>query len=604
MSTRERMRASGHAPRRTLAVLLAWAVVAASLVFASPAAAVGGPVLSGFVPVAPARLLDTRPGGTTIDAFGSGSGAVGASASTTVRVAGRGGVPSAGVGAVALNVTSVDATHDTYVSVFAAGTPRPASSNLNPSAGGAPTPNMVVVPLSAEGDVELYNAAGSVQLVVDVAGWFPVGSAYTPVTPRRLLDTRNPTASWDGQPGGQVVGGATFDLRVTGTADVPSSGVGAVLLNVTAVDATLPSFVTVFAHDGQRPVASSSNPAPGRVTPALVAAPVGSDGKVSLYNSAGATHLVVDVVGWIAAGAPYVPLIPARLLDTRAGEPTVDERAAGGGRVGGASVDHKAINLHVAGRAGIPVGVETVVINVTAVNATAPSYVTVWPAGTDRPWASNLNTVPGLISTNLVVARVSAAGDIALFNSAGMVDLIVDVVGYFMAPASTDPPDPDPGPGPDPVATPLDNIWLDSTSAPIEQDVPSPTPTYVLPTPGVATVTAATGLTQAGTLPVFVRSDDPAAVPFGVRVEVLSQAAADAAGAEVLLVQITPTVVPAHDVALSVELDYSAFADRFGGDWADRLGVVAFDGCAVSAPGPDCDGDEWVPSVVDHERDR
>jgi len=106
----------------------------------------------GFVPVQPARVLDTRPGFQTVDELWAGVGSVGAGSMVTVRVGGRAGVPVRGVGSVVLNVTSVNATLPSFVSVFAAGTRRPVVSSLNPVPGVVAS-NLVVAPLSAAGEV-------------------------------------------------------------------------------------------------------------------------------------------------------------------------------------------------------------------------------------------------------------------------------------------------------------------------------------------------------------------------------------------------------------------------------------------------------------------
>src|SRR5262249_10516485 len=79
---------------------------------------------------------------------------------------------------------------------------------------------------------------------------------------------------------------------------VPATGVGAVVLNVTASQPTEPTFVTVYPSGESRPLASNLNLVPGTDVPNLVIAKVGADGRVFLYNDRGATHLVADVVGW------------------------------------------------------------------------------------------------------------------------------------------------------------------------------------------------------------------------------------------------------------------------------------------------------------------
>jgi hypothetical protein len=72
-----------------------------------------------------------------------------------------------------------------------------------------------------------------------------------------------------------------------------------------------------------------------------------------------------------------------------------------------------------------------VVLNVTAVNPTAGSYLTVFPDGAPQPVASDLNMTPGQIVPNLVVVRIGSNGVIDFFNAAGSTDVLADVVGYY-----------------------------------------------------------------------------------------------------------------------------------------------------------------------------
>jgi len=78
-------------------------------------------------------------------------------------------------------------------------------------------------------------------------------------------------------------------------------------------------------------------------------------------------------------------------------------------------------------------GVAAVVLNLTAVNATTDTFVTKWPSGNLRPNASALNPRPGGAYPNLVVAQVGQGGRISLYNEAGYVDVLADVVGYYPA---------------------------------------------------------------------------------------------------------------------------------------------------------------------------
>ena len=153
----------------------------------------------------------------------------------------------------------------------------------------------------------------------------------------------------------------------------------------------------------------------------------------------------------VVASAPsFTPLLPARLLDSRAGATTIDGLQAGTGAAGpGATV-----NVTVTGRGGVPtLGVGAVVVNVTAVAPTTAGYVTVYPAGQPRPLSSNLNFTPGQTIPNLVIAKVGTGGQISLYNSSGATDLVVDVLGWysdsgFALPVPPSPPPPSPPPKP------------------------------------------------------------------------------------------------------------------------------------------------------------
>ncbi len=134
--------------------------------------------------VTPARLLDTRGSGRSLGAGGT----------ITAPVGGHAGVP-AGASAVALNVTATNGTAPSFLAAYPAGTAWPGTSNLNFGPGDK-IPNRVIVPLQG-GAVTIINASGTVDVLVDVGGWFTDGSdpaatggIYTPVPPSRLLDTR------------------------------------------------------------------------------------------------------------------------------------------------------------------------------------------------------------------------------------------------------------------------------------------------------------------------------------------------------------------------------------------------------------------------------
>ena len=141
------------------------------------------------------------------------------------------------------------------------------------------------------------------------------------------------------------------------------------------------------------------------------------------YTAGGAGAWTISAV---PLGEEYVSVVPERLLDTR-----------GGGRVGytGAKpTGGQTVQLQVtgAGTTNVPADAGAVVLNVTGVVPTANGFVTVWPCGSPRPTASNLNLTKGVTTPNLVISQIGTGGTVCLYTSGGT-DLLADVAGYFPA---------------------------------------------------------------------------------------------------------------------------------------------------------------------------
>ena len=115
-------------------------------------------------PVAPRRLLDTRNG------VGAPKRRVRAGGELTLRVTGVAGVP-AGAQAVALNVSAVRPTSQTFLTVYPTGEGRPEASSLNPDPG-AVSANLVIAKVGSDGNVTIYNNRGDVDLLADVTAYF------------------------------------------------------------------------------------------------------------------------------------------------------------------------------------------------------------------------------------------------------------------------------------------------------------------------------------------------------------------------------------------------------------------------------------------------
>ena len=147
----------------------------------------------------------------------------------------------------------------------------------------------------------------------------------------------------------------------------------------------------------------------------------------------GAPSATIAMPNVAPAPTDYVPLVPTRFLDTRSvasGARTFDGNDLGCGAVGAGLVNVR--TLDVEGRAGIPSsGVDAVAVNVTVVAPTASNYLTVYPSGTTKPNASNINFTAGQTIPNMAIVKVGTDGRIAIFNEGGSTQVIVDVVGWF-----------------------------------------------------------------------------------------------------------------------------------------------------------------------------
>ena len=361
---------------------------------------------SSFRSIVPERVLDTRSG------LGAPAHPVGPETTLDLTIAGVGHVPLSDVVGVLMNVTVAAPTKSGFLTVWPTGAPLPQASNLN-FAAQQTVPNLVLAKLGTGGKVSIFNSSGTSHLIADVCGYFidQQGSRLVPLAPFRALDTRS-------QAPGVLHPKGVATLKLTDVGGIPASGVDAVALNVTAVSPTTAGFLTVWPSGEAMPITSNLNFMAKQTVPNMVVSKVGSDGAILVYNDSGNTHLIVDIVGYYAStsGTGIAAIAPARLLDTR-----------GGHSVGPNSTR----DLMVVGVGPVPAeGVVAVILNVTAVQPSAPGFLTVFPAGQERPVASSLNFSASQTVANLVLAKVGAAGSVSFYNSAGATDLVVDVVGY------------------------------------------------------------------------------------------------------------------------------------------------------------------------------
>ncbi len=365
-----------------------------------------------FNPVAATRLLDTRQGGTK----------PGPNTTVDVAVVGAAGIPTSAT-AVVLNLTGTEATEAGYLTVFPKGQARPVASNNNLAMNGTKA-NLVVSKIGADGSVSVFVDRGT-HLVVDVVGYYgPATSAagrFTALTGGRLVDTRS-TA--------KLAANTSIDVAVAGQQGVPATGVSAVLVNLTATEATSPGYFVAYATGQSRPSTSSLNVGRTNGTASnLAIVPLGTDGTITVYSEFGA-NVIVDVAGWFSdatgkggASGLFVPVDATRLLDTRNAV----------GSTAGALPRGATVDVRVGGAGGVPANnVGGVLANVTLVEATAPGFATVYPTGTTAPTASNLNAdVAGETVPNLVASPLGTGNQLTILDDAGG-HVLLDVAGWFI----------------------------------------------------------------------------------------------------------------------------------------------------------------------------
>ena len=156
---------------------------------------------------------------------------------------------------------------------------------------------MVTLPLSTGGAIDIYNALGSVDAIVDVDGYFSsaVSGYFEPVVPARICDTR---ASNSTQCAGKTIGPAgTLDVQVAGNGGVQGDA-AAVIANVTATGPTADSFLTVYPEGSAQPNASDLNFVLGQTVANLCVAKLSSSGGLTIFNALGSVNAIVDVAGW------------------------------------------------------------------------------------------------------------------------------------------------------------------------------------------------------------------------------------------------------------------------------------------------------------------
>jgi hypothetical protein len=380
--------------------------------------------LSGlrFVPVTPCRLVDTR---LNLGAFGQPSMTANTSRSFAIPQANC-GIP-ADARAYSLNITVVPKEPLGFLTVWPTGTPQPFVSTLN-SSDGRIKANAAIVPAGPGGAISVF-ATNATELVIDIGGYFiepqlnPQGLVFYPLTPCRVVDTRNVNGSL----GGPVIGAGTsrsFPVLAS-NCGVPANA-QAYSLNATVVPSGSLGFLTLWPTGSAQPFVSTLNALTGAVVANAAIVPAGSNGSVSAFVT-NQTHLVLDINGYFApSGAAnaqhFYPVTPCRLLDTRGATGEFGGPVLSGNQVRSYRLPLASCNL--------PGSAAAFSLNATVVPTNTLGFLTLWPAGAAQPFVSTLNAFGDPIVANAAIVPAGTAGGVSSFVT-DQTHLILDTNGYF-----------------------------------------------------------------------------------------------------------------------------------------------------------------------------
>ena len=376
-----------------------------------------------YVPLTPSRITDTRAG----SGYPNAGRTLGAGGMLNVQVTGVGGVPATGVSAVVLNVTVVNPTGSSFITVFPEGGTLPVVANLN-FGGGEVLANLVTVPVGTQGGVTVYNHSGSADVVVDVEGYYTTSpqatGLYNPVNPLRVFGTL--------EVGGAIGAGASQAVNVIGgTTGVPADA-RAVVVNVTAAGSTGPGYLTAYpaptSGTPTPPTAANLNFMTGQVIGNRVIVAVGADGRIEIYNHTGTVDVDVDLYGYYTGssgelGSAFTPLSPVRFTDTRVG-------------ANGSSLSADASESFNFLSDNIPTNATALASNVTVVSGAGSGYLTIYPTFESAPpVVGDVNFTAFATAQDFALAPLNGAA-VEMFNgSATPVNIVIDAFGYFSPPA-------------------------------------------------------------------------------------------------------------------------------------------------------------------------
>jgi len=330
--------------------------------------------------------------------------------SVTFSNTGTGGLTLSGISLSGANSTdfNLNTTCGTTLAVSKSCT---LSIVFNPGAAGLRTATLTIVD----------NGAGSPHTVALSGAGPTTPLQYVPITPCRVVDTRNA----DGPFGGPILAAElarSFSIP-DGACNIPANA-AAYSLNVSAVPSSALGALTIWPTGLSQPLVSTLN-SDGRIKSNAAIVVAGFGGGVNVYVSQ-AVHLVLDISGYFMAGnataLKFFPLTPCRIADTRQANGAFGTPYLSAGVARSFPILSSACNF--------PSNAQAYSLNFTAVPHTPLGSLTVWPAGGAEPLASTLNAVTGVTTSNAALVQAGTGGAIDVLAS-NDTDLIIDANGYF-----------------------------------------------------------------------------------------------------------------------------------------------------------------------------
>jgi hypothetical protein len=274
-------------------------------------------------------------------------------------------------------------------------------------------------------------ASGTAHVVFDVTGYYRAdrnqathGATYHPLDPARILDTRSGVGL-----AGAFASSQPRSFQVRGAGLVPGNAT-AVTGNLTVSGAGYRGWLYVGPDSTATPSSSNLNFPAGENRANGVTALLDAQGKLSITlvtQVPASASVIFDVTGYFTAdltGSAYIPLAPARVLDSRIGT-----------GLSGPFSSHVARTLAVAGAGGVDPAAVGITGNLTVVNETSQGWLYVGPRALSSPGSSTLNFPLGDIRANGVTVALGSGSVGITFvapTTGPTTHVVFDVSGYFI----------------------------------------------------------------------------------------------------------------------------------------------------------------------------